>query len=568
MNSSAGPSIDYYKADKCGVCGIKTWYNDEEGFRTCKKGHQDQSFRQTQNAEEEYLARGSQGQTTRMRRDQQEKQTRFLKGIEALKLYLSCYQIILRHQCWELIQKKKFPAELEILVRDLWALRIPRILDRVGSRLRLDDETDDEGEISGPKYYSSQNDSTAGETDAEGVIITKEEKRRELPSLVDSLALLYMAMVVRRCPVSTADLHRWASAEEITFIRPLRLIPADVRRNLSTRWINLLETHHALKPDDINHSLRRMLYHYHRHYELALPPLNYEPLLYRYIRDLALPLQLFTSVQTLATLLSTPFTYPTHKPHKSTHQPLPELSLFSLLTIVIKLYHPFSSPTLYARSVTDPAYLTLDWPTWSSARTRHAQILAYNKPFLPGAQMSVRETDVFNLESDQLDSYMDWYEKTWTAPARTDVSSRDLPQDLIDMFPTEHPVSLGPVQPSRRASDAGKEFGAAEERLERVVGSLQTRPIISDQRAQELGGVPRVGSRYEVFPSEETLGGVAREFHEAVAERAAVSLDVLLKEVRRVEGRLERWRRDRASEKRKAAVGKPGVEDEDEEMGV
>ena len=76
MNSSAGPSIDYYKADKCGVCGIKTWYNDEEGFRTCKKGHQDQSFRQTQNAEEEYLARGSQGQTTRMRRDQQEKQTR------------------------------------------------------------------------------------------------------------------------------------------------------------------------------------------------------------------------------------------------------------------------------------------------------------------------------------------------------------------------------------------------------------------------------------------------------------------------------------------------------------
>ena len=160
-----------------------------------------------------------------------------------MKLYLSCYQIILRHQCWELIQKKKFPAELEILVRDLWALRIPRILDRVGSRLRLDDETDDEGEISGPKYYSSQNDSTAGETDAEGVIITKEEKRRELPSLVDSLALLYMAMVVRRCPVSTADLHRWASAEEITFIRPLRLIPADVRRNLSTRWINLLETH-------------------------------------------------------------------------------------------------------------------------------------------------------------------------------------------------------------------------------------------------------------------------------------------------------------------------------------
>lgn len=137
-----------------------------------------------------------------------------LTGLQGLHLYLSCYQLLLRHQCWALVKDKGLPEELEAIVKDLWALRLPLIQGKfVASQPDVtDDETGGSASEGEPRMYSSRaetEDATAGETyDEEGERRGKRKSERAYPSLVDSLALCYMGMMLLRMPISLGDMYR------------------------------------------------------------------------------------------------------------------------------------------------------------------------------------------------------------------------------------------------------------------------------------------------------------------------------------------------------------------------
>ena len=118
-------------------------------------------------------------------------------GAKALELYLQAYQLILRKQCWTLVNVLRLPAEIGPVLKDLWELRLQLLADRLQSK--VDNEV----------VFSSQQES---ETD-DGTRSPQTRKRwdtrgKETPKGSESLALCYMAMIILRLPFSLGDLFQ------------------------------------------------------------------------------------------------------------------------------------------------------------------------------------------------------------------------------------------------------------------------------------------------------------------------------------------------------------------------
>ncbi|MCJ1291012.1 hypothetical protein MMC34_002554 [Xylographa carneopallida] len=86
--------------------------------------------------------------------------------------------------------------------------------------------------------YSSQTEASETE-DEPAEKVGKREK--EMPTLIDILGLCYMGMILLRLPASLGELHRWAFAEEIPYVLPLRYIPRDMKSRLPVRYLNALD---------------------------------------------------------------------------------------------------------------------------------------------------------------------------------------------------------------------------------------------------------------------------------------------------------------------------------------
>lgn len=140
--------------------------------------------------------------------------------------------------------------DLEHVVRSLWVLRVRNLpLKAAGSgsgsgrgkgKSRAADESEGEGERGGSRgggfssgfSSGSQTELDASQSsdfdggnysDASRATTARSwdpdaRSRWKLPKLVDTLALCYLACLVKRLPVTTADFHRWAQRGDIDFL--------------------------------------------------------------------------------------------------------------------------------------------------------------------------------------------------------------------------------------------------------------------------------------------------------------------------------------------------------------
>jgi hypothetical protein len=175
---------------------------------------------------------GSIGQVHRKAKETREKQRKHLAGNAAAELYLDCLQLILRKQISWLVTTKNLPLELETVIRDLWDLRV-----RNFHGLKLAREQDDDGETGagsgsdGETMLFSSN--TDGEMSSDGTIMSKrlmvrswttsDGQKWPLPTLLDTLALIYLGCLTMRQPLRLGDLHRWAKENRILYLDAVRL---------------------------------------------------------------------------------------------------------------------------------------------------------------------------------------------------------------------------------------------------------------------------------------------------------------------------------------------------------
>lgn len=229
---------------------------------------------------------------------------------------------------------------------------------------------------------------------------------------------------------------------------------------------------------------------------------------------------------------------------------LPELQLICLLIIAVKLYHPFDNQPRYARSLADPAALTINWAAWVEARTSAHFTPTGDYHLKRGSEIDVTADEAMNMTGDQLDEYMDWYQRTFIDESRVEQKSRGLPTQLLDMFPTGRADGSAPP-PYDHSQAAAEEDEAIGQKLKTVSVNQNVRDVVPDdsEESSEISDeqkerliVARVGSYYKRYRRMEDLTPHAKAFHEAATEAVGVQLETLLLAVGQVERKLMKWK--------------------------
>jgi RNA polymerase I-specific transcription initiation factor RRN7 len=299
---------------------------------------------------------------------------------------------------------------------------------------------------------------------------------------------------------------------------------------------------------------------YRQAFGLTLPQLNHEVLLYKYITFLALPLEVFPAVQRLTLLTRSEFHYSTTKEiRRKQGSDFPELRLISLLVIAVKLLYPFDGMERHPRSIHEPTTQKIDWSTWQS------QMQNTTRP-LPGAslprgsEIGLQDTDVFNMNERELDSYMDWYQKMWVKEPRCGFED-SVNKEILDMFPLptlNQPVGQTSLQ---REQEVVK---LAAQRTQSTTNSMKFQiPIPEEDISDPETNIHRPGEGYRSYKQEEDLPDSARAFFQAAAETACTSVKNLILAVQQAESRIATWKRA----KRRAEVTGQDL-DVDAEMGL
>lgn len=251
---------------------------------------------------------------------------------------------------------------------------------------------------------------------------------------------------------------------------------------------------------------------------------------------------IYPAVRRIASLLTIDFSFPTPGCRQRASS-LPELTLISLLVIAVKLYYPFHSLPYHARSMTDPAVLTVDWVQWIEAHKAHEARLTSGESITRGSEIKVTEYDVMRMSGKQLDQYMDWYERTWVEDSCAGEKDQGLRRDLLNMFPTERLHGFEHVAYSYEDT-LEKERQSTEQMSAEVVGTLNMRDIVSaqgEENSEEEGKRP-LGRFYKRYRRSEDLPENGRAFYEAAAKEVGVKLETLVLTVLQLERKLINWR--------------------------
>ena len=289
--------------ERCDECGARQWFA-QDALRYCRNGHRLEGFADHEGDEDAF---GTQGRVTRKKKEARRKVAVKLAGDEGRELYLEVLQLILIRQVKWLVDSQGFPDDFTELVRALWALRVRNLPLR-----RRDGDSTGKGYESetgaSSAWFSSQGEmGDSSDVDFSDATTTLDGRKRwPLPQLIDTLALCYLGCLVRRLPVSTADIHRWAQKGDLDFLSPvctfpwqemfgvanllkLNQLPRNVRDRLPAEYHKALQVRDHLPTGQLQNAVQRLVTSYKVKLGITIPPLNYVPILLRLITDLVLP---------------------------------------------------------------------------------------------------------------------------------------------------------------------------------------------------------------------------------------------------------------------------------------
>ncbi|KAL5339356.1 hypothetical protein BJX70DRAFT_364109 [Aspergillus crustosus] len=509
--------MEYITREPCGQEGCReTRFFLDNGLWFCRRGHQ-QAGRQAIEDPEDF---GTQGKISRVKKPVAEKVQKKYHGRQAYRLYLEIYQLILWNQCHALVNERGFPPDLEHVVRDLWALRLETFAKKIAD---LGDED------SQPEFFSSQPASAREESEPEA--FRPGSKVVQWPRLIDAVALCYLGAFLMRLPVTVADFHRMVMRNEITYYRALIHIPRDMKDKLPQEYIHRLDITRLLEAEDLHTAVYDVLLLYHRRFEVQFPPLNTPAILYRLLKRLALPVDIYPATKELQSLLGFTFEYSTKHTRRQKALDKPELQLITLVVIATKLLFPFDDIQRHPSSTQEPTVQAIDWGSWKEVQKDFDRRDTSAGRIGKGKEILVKEDDVLDMTPDQLDEYMDWYETSW-------LDTSNAPPPLASFFPLGSSSSAKDTTQSeaKQASNSNEEE-AIETMLHMAPRYLKSRDVIPDPDAD----IPRPGSHYTRYKNESDLPDSARAFYVTAAKVVGISVSTLVNCVSKAEIQIMKW---------------------------
>ncbi|TKA53938.1 hypothetical protein B0A55_12947, partial [Friedmanniomyces simplex] len=417
-----------------------------------------------------------------------------LSGPRAFEHYLLCLQLVLRKQLRWLIETKKLPEELETLVRDLWALPLQRLRTRVS----YDSETETDTQS---HYFSSQSERETSASEASAR--NRKHNRTRIdgtPNLLDTLALCYMGTLLLREPVLVSDVHRWASDGELPYYHAAKNVPLGMRERLPPVHQELLEPNLLGKPEKLQNNVLGVLASFNTEFGMRLPPINHPLILYRWMRALALPIEVFAATSRLARLLDIAFAFTLDAKLGTKNLVLryPEVQLMAVLVVATKLLFPFDDNKRAAASATAMNALAMNWSAWTELQVSQTTEGEACRPFRYEEALDFSQTDVLGASEHQLDEYMDWCEHN--------IASEDI----------------------RERGKAG------------LQAALQARRIVEQPDPGQMH-TSGIGGSYRRIKTAGELEGPAKVFYERASELAGLSLHGMVKAVFQIERKLQKY---------------------------
>ncbi|KAI1083624.1 hypothetical protein F5B20DRAFT_595573 [Whalleya microplaca] len=527
---------------RCDECGARQWYA-QDALRYCRNGHRLEGFAAHAADEDAF---GSTGKVSRRRREARARPAVKLAGDEGRELYLEVLQLVLRRLVAWLVACRGFPAELEGVVRALWGLRVRELPVREhgdgkrGGGRGSESGADSEG--FGSQGETGAESSDPETSDATATTWASDARRRwKLPRLLDALALCYLGCLVRRLPVTTADFYGWAQRGEMGYLAVFNDIPRNVRDRLPAEYHRALQVRDHIKPGRLQAAVQELVVSFYANFDTVFPPLNYVPMLVRFITELTLPVEVYLTVNCIAEILGTDYSYPTGG-RRIRKVDNPEVLLITLVIVATKLLYPLDGVERPPRSHQDPRTATVDWTRWQKAMK---QKTASELPNLrPGEEYKVSSEDVLTMDKTKLDDFMDWFEKMWIGDGDPKTNER-----IREPFEGQKRQSQAEDQTSDNDNDSRrikKRFRALKNSM------IEVEPVVEEPenpKKQERDFCP-------VWRSEEELPDVAKTLYGRAAELAVIPLSALIRSAGQVERSLEVWCIQRARRKRDKGKGK------------
>ncbi|KAJ5824082.1 hypothetical protein N7447_006422 [Penicillium robsamsonii] len=562
--------MDYVTRGVCGQEGCReTRYNLDNGLWYCRRGHLQEGVQVAEDADDF----GNLGKTHRLKRETREKASKTLRGRPAYTLFLQIYQLILWKQCDVLVHEHGFPEELEVIVRDLWALRLQDF------EMKITEATEDDDDDTEAELFSSQ---PAGNDESDGIGFKPNSRYLEWPRLIDSVALCYLAAFLMRLPVCVADFHDMIMQQKIPYARVLANVPREMRDRLPPELTAILEVNTIPDAPRFHRSILAVVMFYQRRFEMELPPLNSPMVLFRFIKRLALPIEVYDATRILQDLLGFTFQYPTTSSYdaRKREQILPDLQLMALIIISTKLLFPIDDLKKYPTTDKEPATQIMDWTLWATAQDEFDRDQQqFGGKIGKKTAVQITDQDVLNMTPAQLDHYMDWYESSWLdtskdpshiaemfpiSRAEQDIqpSATAAPESLSNSTPAPPPAPIPAPAPRDDPDDPPPDIAGVklDLLLQTVMQTLRARRVIPDD---EDADHRRPGEWYHRYRWESHLSGPARTLYELAAQQAAVPLKTLVRAVTIIEFKIAQQDEERQNREYFAGLGTEGMETDD-----
>lgn len=561
--------------EPCPQCGSTSIYtDDDDGNQYCANGHRQDTGTQIDN-EQEFGQRGKTIKKKDLRG--RTKVSKIYRGKKGYELYLQAWQFLLWKMCYALVHVCGVNEEVWGIVRGMWAARLGRLVPKFEEKLGA------EGDMGAESEGLDVTTGTDTEGESEEVRFKSVKKAGEGPGLLDVAALSYLGLMVMRYPLPLAELFEWLQDETLPFVRAIRHVPSDIKDHLASEYHRVLDTTYLLKPADLQQAVYRMGVMYSTTLGITLPSINHLLLLQQYVEALALPLPVYAAAKRLDEITEFTFSYPTSPKMRRNALSYPEAQLMSLVVMATKLVFPFDSNEVkrYPYSLSDPAALVFDWNTWLGARSKFEEEVGAMQvsKLEPGKQMEISDLDVLQMNNDQLEEYMDWYQGMWLNTQRTEDG---IQKEILDMFSLQdrHESTTDEQRGILRNREAAIR-SLRDERLKTVVGSLKPRQAVDEQAALDLEietgrRIIRPGEGYQQIRKPDELNGPAKLFYAEAARTACLSLSMLVRAVRAAEEKVDKRRKEKRREEVFAKEGDvqgdtvmtDAIVAEDEEMYV
>lgn len=433
------------------------------------------------------------------------------------------------------MKKKGLPEELELITLDLWALRIAQFGDRIASDSRTDSQLQSQ-------VFSTLETDDSEVDDARDTLRTpkgRDKKLGSVPNLLDSLALCYLGILTLRLPITPGDIYHWATEEKLAYRGAIKLLPLPMRDRLPPSYHATLNPNALLKFKRFYAVITDLQVGFTISHKIVWPPLNHRLLLFRYLKKLALPLEVYDITLRLGKLLGHDFVLHQEGNKRLGVRHLPEAQLAGCLVVCVRLLYPFDSEKRHPRSAAEPASAVMNWTRWHE-QLEDARAVAEggNECFTVEQLTELEEKDAFEMAPNQLDQYLDFYADTFLDEneIQRTKDTDDFRSAIYNMFPIE--------EVSATATDLGGDSPSCNDDLATVRAVHSSMRAMSAIPDDEVGaGVLRPGKSYHIYKKEVDLPEPAQLFYEQVAKMAGLSMDMLLLAVFATEARIERWRR-------------------------